>query len=49
MDDGPLEVEMKTLRERNVSDRFILVDTRRNPDDLRRVLSILRKQDKKAV
>jgi hypothetical protein len=49
MDDGPLEVEMKTLRERNVSDRFILVDTRRNPDDLRRVLSILRKQDKKTV
>ena len=41
LDDRPLEVELNTLRERKVYDRFIPVDTRRNPDDLKRVLKIL--------
>ena len=42
LDDKPLGVEIEILRKGNVSDRFIQVDTRRYPDDLRRVLHILK-------
>jgi len=42
LDDKPLGVETEILRKRNLSDKLIQVDTRRYPDDLRRVLGILK-------
>jgi hypothetical protein len=42
LDDGPLQVEIKILRDRNAINRFIHVDTRKSPDDLRRVLGVLK-------
>ena len=42
LDDKPLGVEIEILRKRNLSDKLIQVDTRRYPDDLRRVLGILK-------
>lgn len=41
IDDGPLATEIDFLEWRGLLDRWIYADTRRNPDDLDRVTSIL--------
>jgi hypothetical protein len=41
LDDAPLAVERAWLAERNLLGNWIPVDTRRNPDDLARVIPIL--------
>lgn len=46
IDDQPLRVEVDELRKNNVLGRWIRVDTRRNPDDLERAISVLQKARK---
>lgn len=41
IDDRLLWTEMEILKENNVLDRWIQIDTRRNPDDLDRAVSLL--------
>ncbi len=41
IDDQPLSIEIQWLKNNNVLDRWIQADTRKNPDDLKRVLTIL--------
>jgi hypothetical protein len=42
LDDAPLAVERRWLDERGLLDNWIAVDTRRNPDDLARVIPLLK-------
>ena len=42
IDDAPLQAEIDFLEKRGLLDRWINVDTRRNTDDLLRVMGILR-------
>lgn len=41
LDDQLLCSEIELLKKNNVFDRWVQVDTRRNPDDLKRVISVL--------
>jgi hypothetical protein len=41
IDDQPLWSEIQWLKKHDVFDRWIQVDTRKNPDDLKRAMSIL--------
>jgi len=41
LDDAPLAVERRWLDERGLLDNWIAIDTRRNPDDLARVIPLL--------
>jgi len=45
IDDQLLWSEIELLKKNNVFNRWIQVDTRRNPDDLKRVISILEETD----
>ena len=42
LDDSPMQAELNWLRERDLLDRWIEVDVRRNPNDLLRAMTILR-------
>lgn len=43
LDDSPLQREIELLESRGILHRWIPVDTRRRPDDLRRVMTILQR------
>ena len=44
IDDQPLSIEIQWLKNHSVLDRWIQADTRKNPDDLKRVLTILQEK-----
>jgi hypothetical protein len=44
LDDSPLAIEVSWLRERNLLDRWVQVDTRKRPDDLLAVMEVLTKK-----
>ena len=44
LDDAPLAVERQWLDKRGLLDNWIAVDTRRNPDDLARVMPLLKRR-----
>ena len=44
LDDSPLAIEVSWLRERNLLDRWVQVDTRKRPDDLLAAMEVLTKK-----
>ena len=47
VDDQLLWSEMRVLQENNAMERWIQIDTRKNPDDLKRAIVVLKEKTKK--